>query len=76
MVCGGCHGNERASVVATNTQVIVAVEIFRAYRGDCDELLELDLAEALGERVIIDAHTGEPGCIMPSCAGVNFGSNC
>ena len=76
MVCGGCHGNERASVVATNTQVIVAVEIFGAYWGDCGELIEIDLAKPLGERVIIDAHPGEPGCIMPSCAGVNFGSNC
>ena len=76
MVSGGCHSNERTSIVATDPQVIVTVEIFGAYRGDCGELIELDFAEPLHEPVIIDAHTGEPGCIVPSCAGVSFGSNC
>ncbi|MEM8706246.1 MAG: hypothetical protein AAGE98_07305 [Actinomycetota bacterium] len=76
VVFGGCHGDERATVEETDTAVIVAVEVNGAYRGDCFTGIEIVLDRPLGDRTIIDAYTGEPGCTFASYEGVDFGSDC
>lgn len=76
VVSGGCHGDERATVEETDTAVIIAVEVDGTDRGDCDTPIEIELGQPLGDRTIIDAHTGEPGCTFSSYDGVDFGSDC
>ena len=61
LIVASCHGAPRVSLRETDVDVQVTVKSFSTpFRGglDCQDSVEVSLREPLGDRAVVDGHTG------------------
>ncbi len=62
LIVASCHGAPRVSLRETDVDVQVKVKSFSTpFRGglDCQDGVEVSLREPLGDRAVVDEHTGK-----------------